>query len=80
MATEPMPGAIHCRPDGGERGRWIKLGWAYNKEPSQPTADLPTDGNFPEIVLRGASRLNPACAPTTAGCPVACRTTAAITP
>jgi glycine/D-amino acid oxidase-like deaminating enzyme len=58
--TEPMPGAIHCRPDGGERGKWIKLGWAYNKQPSQPTADQPTDKNFPEIVLRGASRLNPA--------------------
>ena len=57
--TEPMPGAIHCRPDGGERGTWIKLGWAYNKEPSAPTADLPADENFPEIVLRGASRLNP---------------------
>lgn len=57
--TEPMPGAIHCRPDGGEHGRWIKLGWAYNKQPSQPTADPPTDENFPEIVLRGASRLNP---------------------
>jgi glycine/D-amino acid oxidase-like deaminating enzyme len=57
--TEPMPGAIHCRPDGGERGKWIKLGWAYNKQPSQPTADLPTDKNFPEIVLRGARRLNP---------------------
>jgi glycine/D-amino acid oxidase-like deaminating enzyme len=57
--TEPMPGAIHCRPDGGEHGRWIKLGWAHNKHPSQPTADLPTDANFPEIVLRGASRLNP---------------------
>ncbi len=57
--TEPMPGAIHCRPDGGERGRWIKLGWAYNKQPSQPVADLPMDENFPEIVLRGASRLNP---------------------
>ena len=57
--SEPMPGAIHCRPDGGERGKWIKLGWAYNKQPSQPTADLATDANFPEIVLRGASRLNP---------------------
>ena len=57
--TEPMPGAIHCRPDGGEHGRWIKLGWAYNRQPSPPVADLPTDANFPEIVLRGASRLNP---------------------
>jgi glycine/D-amino acid oxidase-like deaminating enzyme len=57
--TEPMPGAIHCRPDGGEGGKWVKLGWAYNKQPSQPAGDLPTDGHFPEIVLRGASRLNP---------------------
>ena len=55
----PMPGAIHCRPDGGEGGRWIKLGWAYNAQPSQPATDLPTDPHFPEIVLRGASRLNP---------------------
>lgn len=57
--VEPMPGAIHCRPDGGEGGRWIKLGWAYNAQPSQPATDLPTDPHFPEIVLRGASRLNP---------------------
>lgn len=57
--TEPMAGAIHCRPDGGERGKWVKLGWAYNKQPTQPAGDLPTDGHFPEIVLRGASRLNP---------------------
>ena len=57
--TEPMPGAIHCRPDGGEHGKWVKLGWAYNKQPSQPAGDLPTDRQFPEIVLRGASRLNP---------------------
>jgi len=57
--TEPMPGAIHCRPDGGDRGKWIKLGWAYNQRPSIPGPDLPTDQNFPEIVLRGASRLHP---------------------
>ncbi|HTZ78110.1 MAG TPA: FAD-binding oxidoreductase [Stellaceae bacterium] len=57
--TEPMPGAIHCRPEGGDRGRWVKLGWAYNTRPSTPVPDPPTDPNFPEIVLRGASRLNP---------------------
>jgi D-arginine dehydrogenase len=53
-----MPGAIHCRPDGGDQGTWIKLGWAYNQKPSEPQDDLPTDPNFPDIVLRGASRLN----------------------
>ena len=57
--AEPMPGGIHCRPDGGDHGKWIKLGWAYNRKPSVPKADLPSDPNFPDIVLRAASRLNP---------------------
>lgn len=55
---EPMPGNIHCRPDGGERGTWIKLGWAYNGAPSDPVLEPPLDPHFPEIVLRGASRLH----------------------
>jgi glycine/D-amino acid oxidase-like deaminating enzyme len=54
-----MPGGTHCRPDGGDHGKWIKLGWAYNRQPSEPQEDLPIDSNFPDIVLRGASRLNP---------------------
>ena len=57
--ARPMPGGIHCRPEGGDHGKWIKLGWAYNRQPSEPSEDLPTDPNFPDIVLRGASRLNP---------------------
>ena len=57
--ARPMPGGIHCRPEGGDRGQWIKLGWAYNRKISEPQDELPTDPNFPEIVLRGASRLNP---------------------
>lgn len=55
-----MPGAIHCRPDGGDRGTWIKLGWAYNSKAQEASWDIPTDPHFPEIVLRGAARLNPA--------------------
>ena len=57
--AEPMPGGIHCRPDGSGAGKWIKLGWAFNRTPSQPVAEPPTDPQFPEIVLRAASRLNP---------------------
>ena len=57
--TEPMPGAIHCRPDGGENGRWIKLGWAYEQSPTQAEWEPQVDDHFPEIVLRGASRLIP---------------------
>lgn len=58
--AQDMPGAIHCRPDGGDAGKWVKLGWAYNEKPEQASTTLPLDDNFPDIVLRGASRLNPA--------------------
>lgn len=57
---EPMPGSIHCRPDGGDHGQWIKLGWAFNSEPSEPTREPELNPYFPEIVLRAASRLQPA--------------------
>jgi glycine/D-amino acid oxidase-like deaminating enzyme len=56
---QPMPGNIHCRPDGGERGQWIKLGCAYNATSSAPSRDPELDANFPEIVLRAASRMLP---------------------
>ena len=58
----PMPGSIHCRPDGGDQGQWIKLGWAFNSEPSEPTREPELNPYFPEIVLRAASRLQPALA------------------
>jgi glycine/D-amino acid oxidase-like deaminating enzyme len=59
--TENMQGAIHCRPDGGDNGRWVKLGWAYNDTSETSLSCTPLlYENFPEIVLRGAARLNPA--------------------
>lgn len=57
--AEEMPGSIHCRPDGGDKGNWVKLGWAYNETPATATWEPPLDDNFPDIVLRGAARLNP---------------------
>jgi len=58
--TQDMPGAIHCRPDGGDNGSWVKLGWAFNETPTQATREPELLDSFPEIVLRGAARLNPA--------------------
>jgi len=55
--TQPMPGNIHCRPDGAETGKWIKLGWALNRTPSDPHAPDPVNPQFPDLVLRAASRL-----------------------
>jgi len=58
-STQKMPGAIHCRPDGGDRGTWVKLGWAFNDLAVDPTMEPTLSDTFPEIVLRGAARLNP---------------------
>ncbi|HYV87229.1 MAG TPA: FAD-dependent oxidoreductase [Candidatus Polarisedimenticolia bacterium] len=55
----PMSGGIHCRPDGGDAGSWIKLGWAFNEQHSDPHGDEPIDPQFPDLVLRAASRLHP---------------------
>ncbi|MEM7706895.1 MAG: FAD-binding oxidoreductase [Pseudomonadota bacterium] len=54
---DELPGGVHCRPDGS--GNWIKMGWAYNQTPSEPMAAPPLDDHFAEVVLRGASRLQP---------------------
>ncbi len=56
---EPMPGGIHCRPDGAVDGNWLKLGWAYNHTASDPHGQAPVDPQFPDSVLRAASRLHP---------------------
>jgi len=65
--TETLPGGTHCRPDGGPKGKWVKLGWAYNQQTSEPQEDLanePTsDPQFPEIVMRGAAEFIPALRP-----------------
>ncbi|MGL1213367.1 hypothetical protein ACSTK9_23805, partial [Vibrio parahaemolyticus] len=56
----PMPGSIHCRPDGGDHGEWIKLGWAFNEEQiTAPVREPELNSYFPEVVLRAASRLQP---------------------
>ena len=57
---QPLPGGIHRRPEGGDGGRWIKLGWAYNTTASSPDGEPPIDPNFPDVVIRAASRLSPA--------------------
>jgi glycine/D-amino acid oxidase-like deaminating enzyme len=57
--TQTMPGAIHCRPDGGDHGTWVKLGWAYNDQPAAVVRAPELLDAFPEIVIRGAARIHP---------------------
>jgi glycine/D-amino acid oxidase-like deaminating enzyme len=58
--TKKLPGAIHSRPEGGDHGNWVKLGWAFNEVPVEASFEPILDDFYPEIVLRGAARLNPA--------------------
>jgi glycine/D-amino acid oxidase-like deaminating enzyme len=58
--TDEMPGSIHCRPDGGDAGSWIKLGWAFNNVSANALREPVLPDAFPEIVLRGAARMHPA--------------------
>jgi glycine/D-amino acid oxidase-like deaminating enzyme len=62
--TRELPGGTHCRPEGGAKGKWVKLGWAYNKTASEPQEDLANeaavDPQFPEIVIRAAAAFLPA--------------------
>jgi glycine/D-amino acid oxidase-like deaminating enzyme len=64
--SESLPGGTHCRPDGGDHGKWVKLGWAYNSELSVPQEELANepklDSQFPEIVIRGAAAFIPSLA------------------
>jgi len=57
--TEEISGSIHCRPEGGDHSHWLKLGWAFNQSPTGATTKPELDTFYPEIVLRGAARLNP---------------------
>lgn len=62
--AKTLPGGTHCRPEGGSHGKWVKLGWAYNNQVSEPKEDLANepaiDPSFPEIVIRGAASFIPA--------------------
>jgi glycine/D-amino acid oxidase-like deaminating enzyme len=58
--SDTFPGFIHCRPEGGDSANWVKLGWAYNESSTEALLEPKLDDHYPEIVLRGAARLNPA--------------------
>lgn len=56
---DKFPGGLHIKPEGGKDSLWIKLGWAFNRTIEQPLWEPEGTLEFPDIVLRGASRLIP---------------------
>ena len=60
---ETFPAGAHGRPDGGPDADTLILYWTYEgEERSEPVFPFGWDPRYPEIVLRGMSRMIPALA------------------
>ena len=60
---DTFPAGAHGRPDGGRDGSSLILYWTYEgEERSEPVFPFDWDPRYPEIVLRGMSRMIPALA------------------
>ena len=58
---EPFPAGAHGRPDGGPDADALILYWTYEEwKRSEPVFPFDWDSRYPEIVLRGMSRMLPA--------------------
>lgn len=59
--TEPMPSGIHLRPEGYHGSRTVLMLWDYHSAHRYDHAilPLPEDPFYPEIVIRGMTRLAP---------------------
>lgn len=51
-----FPGGLHIKP---ESRNGIKLGWAFNRQAEEPQWQPPSNYDFPNIVLKGASKFIP---------------------
>jgi sarcosine oxidase, subunit beta len=54
-----LPAGAHLRPEGGEGSTRLLLLWGYHTEPREPTFPPRFDPLYPEVVLRGLSRMVP---------------------
>lgn len=56
---EEFPAGVHTRPEGIGESPMILLVWAYHLDPVEPIVPPPIDPDFPEVVLRGITRVIP---------------------
>jgi glycine/D-amino acid oxidase-like deaminating enzyme len=59
---DEFPAGVHGRPEGTGESQSVLLIWAYDLDPVEPTFPLRFDPGYPEIVIRGMSRVVPAIA------------------
>jgi len=63
--TEPMPAGVHLRPEGYHNSATVLMLWDYHSAHrfDEPVFPLPEDPFYPEVVIRGLTRLVPGLAP-----------------
>ena len=54
-----FPAGVHGRPEGAGESPVVLLIWTYDVEPVEPTFPIEFDPRYPEVVLRGMSRMIP---------------------
>ncbi|MBN2548641.1 MAG: FAD-binding oxidoreductase [Anaerolineales bacterium] len=56
---QTLPSGVHTRPEGGSGSQMILMLWEYHNARVEVEFPLPTDPQYPEIALRGLSRMVP---------------------
>jgi glycine/D-amino acid oxidase-like deaminating enzyme len=56
---DPLPAGVHFRPEGGKDSRSLLLLWTYHVAPVAPVFPPSFDPFYPEVVLRGLTRMVP---------------------
>ncbi len=57
---DEFPAGVHGRPEGSGESQAVLLVWTYDVEPLEPTFPVRFDPTYPEIAIRGMSRMVPA--------------------
>jgi glycine/D-amino acid oxidase-like deaminating enzyme len=57
--TEPFPAGAHMRPEGGVGSEMVLMLWEYQNKKMEPSFDPPLDEYYPEVALRGLTRMLP---------------------
>jgi glycine/D-amino acid oxidase-like deaminating enzyme len=56
---DEFPSGVHGRPEGGAGSHILLVLWTYDTQPVEPVWPIVHEPNYPEIALRGFSRMIP---------------------
>lgn len=58
--TDSFPSGAHTRPEGGPGSDRVLMLWEYQDKEMEPSSNPPLDEYYPEVALRGMTRMIPA--------------------